>query len=65
VFDNGRLRAFTAVESRKLSSFNDDFEFIGHEKEKIDRIGNCVPPKFMQAIAENIKINILDKYYNA
>jgi len=29
----------------------------------IERIGNSVPPKFMQAIAENIKINVLNKYY--
>lgn len=37
----------------------DDFKFIGGRKDKVARIGNSVPPKFMQAIAENIRDNIL------
>lgn len=54
-----RERYLTIAEMKKLSSFPDDFKFIGDRKDKVARIGNSVPPKFMQAIAENIRDNIL------
>lgn len=47
-----------------MHSFPDNFKFIGTFNEQWARIGNSVPPKFMQAIAKNMKINILDKVYN-
>lgn len=39
----------------------DNFKLIGSVIERISRIGNAVMPNMMKAIAENIKINILDK----
>lgn len=58
-----KKRYLTLMEYKRLTTFPDNFKFINRET-GINRIGNSVPPKFMQAIAENIKINILDKYYN-
>jgi len=55
-------RPLSSIERKKLASFPDNFNFINW-KSCTQQIGNSVPPKFMQAIAENIKVNILDKYY--
>lgn len=50
------------VDSLKaFCSFPSDFKFCGSYSDIKNRLGNAVMPKFMQAIAENIKLNILDK----
>ena len=54
-------RFMTINELKKLSSFPDSYQFIGKFEEQWARIGNSVPPLFMKAIAEHIKINILNK----
>ena len=46
---------------KRASSFPDEFQLVGKLKEQWARIGNSVPPLFMKAIAEHIKLNILDK----
>lgn len=51
-------RYLTIDELKRLSSFPDDFKFIDRSS-AVNRIGNAVMPKFMQAIAEHIKNNIL------
>jgi len=56
-------RHFTIEELKRISTFPDDFQFIGSFQEQWARIGNSVPPKMMQAIAENIRDNILNTYY--
>jgi DNA (cytosine-5)-methyltransferase 1 len=48
-------------EVKRLSSFPDDFQFIGKFEEQWARMGNCVPPLFMKAIATHIHENILQK----
>jgi len=53
-------RKHTISEIKRLSSFPDDFKLIGDFKEQWARIGNSVPPNLMKAIAEHIKINILN-----
>lgn len=52
-------RTMTISELKRLASFPDDFKFFGPFKEQWARIGNCVPPKFMEAIALNLKNNFL------
>lgn len=42
-------------EIQKLSSFPDDYLFTGTYKEQHARMGNCVPPNLMKAIALNLK----------
>lgn len=54
-------RFITDKEVARLCSFPDDFILVGSAIQRISRMGNAVMPKFMQAIAENVKINILDK----
>lgn len=54
-------RRLTVVESKRLSSFPDDFQFPGTWSDATQRIGNSVPPLFMKAIADHIKGNILAK----
>ena len=45
----------TIAEMKRISSFPDDFQFIGSRKDRIARIGNSVPPLLMKAIAEHVK----------
>ena len=44
------------------SGFPVDFRLAGSFTANKARIGNSVPPLFMKAIADHIRINILDKY---
>ena len=57
---DGKLRAPSLIELKRIASYPDDFKFTSYDKAWA-RIGNSVPPNLMKAIAEHIKINILDK----
>ena len=48
-------RHFSYNELQILCSFPENFIFIGNKSNKIDRIGNAVAPKFMEAIALHIR----------
>jgi len=50
----------TIDELRGFGSFPADFQFPGGKAKAWERIGNSVPPNLMRAIAEHVKINILD-----
>jgi len=52
-------RRLVSAEYKRLASFPDAFNF-GTWKNCVERIGNTVPPKFMQAIAEHIYHTILE-----
>jgi len=52
-------RFLSIQELKRLSSFPDDFKFIGSHRQQWARIGNAVMPRFMQAVAETIKTDIL------
>jgi DNA (cytosine-5)-methyltransferase 1 len=60
-------RRFTIGEFKRFCSFPDDFKFIGNFLDKDDygeavaRMGNCVPPLFMKAIAAHIRDAILSQ----
>jgi DNA (cytosine-5)-methyltransferase 1 len=56
-------RFITIEEAKRICSFPDDYVLTGKFEDKWARLGNAVMPNMMKAIAENIKINILDKYY--
>lgn len=53
-------RFLTIQELKRLSSFPDDFQFIGSHRQQWARIGNAVMPKFMEAIANRIKETVFD-----
>jgi DNA (cytosine-5)-methyltransferase 1 len=52
-------RSLSISEAKRISSFPDDFVFVGPFIEKWARIGNSVPPNLMRAIALHIKTKIL------
>ena len=54
-------RSISINELKRLFTYSDDFIMIGTFKDQWAVIGNSVPPKFMQAIAEHIKKEILIK----
>lgn len=54
-------RRITIREKSRIASFPDTFQWIGKDEDVTARIGNSVPPRFMQAIAEHIYTHILSK----
>lgn len=52
-------RYLSIAECKRIASFPDDFEFVGSYTRIWGQIGNAVMPKFMEAIAGNIRDNIL------
>ncbi len=54
-------RSLTIEELKKIQSFSDDYILIGNYRNQYERIGNSVPPLFMEAIARHIKENILQR----
>lgn len=54
-FDSSQARTITVREAAALQSFGDDFKFFGSMGSKYKMIGNAVPPKFSQIIAEYLK----------
>jgi DNA (cytosine-5)-methyltransferase 1 len=48
-------RRFTTAEMRRLSSFPDGFSFPGGFEKAAQRMGNCVPPLLMRAVACSVQ----------
>ena len=53
-------RLITVAEMKRLQSFPDGYQFPGGYRRAAERIGNSVPPRFMQAMAEHIRDEILE-----
>jgi DNA (cytosine-5)-methyltransferase 1 len=53
------LRSVSIGELRRVTSYPDGFAFAGKYTEAHSRIGNSVPPLFMRAIAEHVRLRIL------
>ena len=54
-----RERYLTIAEMKRIGSFPDQFDMRGERKDKVNRIGNSVPPLFMRSIATHIRECIL------
>jgi DNA (cytosine-5)-methyltransferase 1 len=52
-------RTLSIREMARIASFPDKYKFVDARKNGHNRIGNCVPPLFMYAIAKHIKDKIL------
>lgn len=48
-------RPLTIRECARIQTFPDDFIFYGNESEKIQQIGNAIPPLIARIFAENIR----------
>lgn len=55
IFDWREPRCLAIPEIRRLASFPDTFQFIGEFEDQWARIGNCVPPLLMKAVASNLR----------
>lgn len=53
-YDPDQQRTITVREAARLQSFPDDFEFIGNRGNAYQMIGNAVPPKLANAVAESV-----------
>lgn len=54
-------KSLSIEEVKRLFTFPDDYILLGKFEEKWARLGNCVPPDFMKAIALHIYENVLKK----
>ena len=48
-------RPLTIREAARIQTFSDDFIFCGNLSQKIQQIGNAIPPKLAEAVALHIK----------
>ena len=48
------------IELNRIASFPDCFQFAGNYWQQWARVGNSVPPRFMQAIAEHVYSTFLE-----
>lgn len=55
LFHYSENRTLSVGEYRRVGSYPDDFQFIGSFNTALERIGNSVPPLFMEAIARHIR----------
>ena len=60
-YDPEQQRSITVREAARLQSFPDDFDFISNRGSAYQMIGNAVPPKLANAIAESIYQLIKEK----
>ncbi len=56
-----RQRYLALSELKRFGSFPQEIQFMGGYKKGIERIGNSVPPLFMEAIARHVRTEILEK----
>lgn len=61
VVHHSEPRLLAIEELQRLQSYPDCYQFVGKFEQQWERIGNSVPPRMMQYIAEHIKDNILSK----
>jgi DNA (cytosine-5)-methyltransferase 1 len=59
IFHPDEHRCLSGRELARLASFPDSFRFVGSYRDVVTRIGNCVCPLFMKAIATHIKTTII------
>lgn len=60
IYHYSENRLLTREELKIIGGYPIDYQFCGDLKDYYNRIGNSVPPPFMKAIAEHIRINILN-----
>ena len=61
LYHPSECRMLALSEFRRLASYPDDYVFTGVRRDFQERIGNSVPPLFMEAIARHIRQEILER----
>ena len=59
--DPSQARSITVREAARLQSFDDSFEFVGSRSDAYKMIGNAVPPKFANCLANSL-YDLYNKY---
>jgi DNA (cytosine-5)-methyltransferase 1 len=54
-------RLFSIAELRSICSFPSDFALEGTYQQQWERLGRSVPPLMMKAVADVVRLEILDK----
>jgi len=54
-------RILNIAEAKRISSFPDGYKFEGKFNDQWARMGNCVPPLMIKAVADHIRKEILEK----
>jgi DNA (cytosine-5)-methyltransferase 1 len=54
-------RKFSIAELRSICSFPSDFILEGTYQQQAERLGRSVPPLMMKAVADVVRLEILDK----
>jgi DNA (cytosine-5)-methyltransferase 1 len=57
---NGSVRYFTMREAARLQTFPDEFVFVGSWSETMRQLGNAVPVRLAQVVANHVR-TYLDK----
>lgn len=57
-YPTGEVRYFTVRESARLQTFPDDYLFQGSWTESMRQLGNAVPVRLAQAVAENLRAKL-------
>jgi DNA (cytosine-5)-methyltransferase 1 len=60
IYHEGRVRKLTMMECFRLMGFGDDFKLIGSKANLYNRIGNSIVVPMVEAIAKEIKVQILN-----
>lgn len=60
IYHEGRVRKLTIIECFRLMGFRDDFKMIGSKANLYNRIGNSVVVPMIEAIAKEVKKQILE-----
>lgn len=55
-----KSRKFTIAEFKRLQSFPDDYVFVGPSTEQLRQIGNSVAPRFAEALASALKMQLFE-----
>jgi DNA (cytosine-5)-methyltransferase 1 len=59
-YSDGSVRYFTVRESARLQTFPDDYIFHGSWSESMRQLGNAVPVRLGQLVAEDIKTRLIE-----
>ncbi len=62
IYHDGKVRKLTIIECFRLMGFRDDFKLIGSKANLYNRIGNSVVVPMIEAIAKEIKFQILETH---